>query len=73
MVNLVELNYDSLTDGTHMSAIGNEYGDIYEEQLDRAMKGRFNAKNGANHNKPEWFDELVLPLYNGNIVPKSKL
>lgn len=31
MVNLVELNFDSLIDGTHMSAIGNEYGDIYEE------------------------------------------
>lgn len=42
MVNLVELNYDSLIDGSYLSAIGNEYGDIYEEQLDRAMKSRFN-------------------------------
>lgn len=61
MVNLVELNYDSVIDGTGMSAIGNEYGDIYEEQLDRAMKGRFNSD--GKHNKPEWFDELCMPIY----------
>ena len=69
MVNLVELNYDSMMDGSHLSAIGNEYGDIYEEQLDRAMKGKFNSLE--THNKPDYFDELCLPFYNQTI--RSKL
>lgn len=68
MVNLVELNYDSMIDQTHMSSIGNEYGDIYEETLDRAMKGRMNSL-GA-HNKPDYFDELCAPIYTQVYKPK---
>lgn len=58
MVSLAELNYDSMIDGTYRSAIGNEYGDIYEEQLDRAMKSRLNKEP-----KVEYFDSLIKPMY----------
>ena len=40
-----------------MSCLGNEYGDIYETQLEWAMGNRFNKTS-----KPEFFDELVLPF-----------
>lgn len=30
MIPLVELNMDDLIDMSHLSAIGNKYGDIYE-------------------------------------------
>jgi hypothetical protein len=42
MIPLVELNMDDLIDMSHLSAIGNKYGDIYETQLDRAMNSRLN-------------------------------
>jgi len=44
MIPLVELNTRSEVDMSYMSCIGNEYGDIYETQLEWAMKSRFNKK-----------------------------
>lgn len=42
MIPLVELKSDELLDFSHMSAIGNKYGDIYERQLELAMNSRLN-------------------------------
>lgn len=42
MIPLVELNIDELIDMSHLSSIGNKYGDIYESMLERAMGSRLN-------------------------------
>lgn len=57
MVPLVELDTDSNQDQTYLSCIGNEYGDIYETQLEWAMESRMNHKE-----RPEYFEELILPF-----------
>ena len=51
MVPLTELQSDEIIDMTHLSAIGNQWGDIYETQLERAMGSRLNANP-----KPEYWD-----------------
>lgn len=68
MIPLVELNVDELIDMSHLSAIGNKYGDIYEAQLERAMNSRLNQKP-----KPEYWDSLVKPLMGMPIPPSAKL
>lgn len=67
MIPLVELNVDELIDMSHLSAIGNKYGDIYEAQLERAMNSRLNQKS-----KPDYWDSLVKPLM-GKPIPEAKL
>lgn len=52
---LVESLY--LPDHLVPSVIGNEFGDIYEQQLEQAKKSRHN-KNEV----PEYFDRLMKPL-----------
>ena len=54
-VPLVETLYfpDHLTP----SVIGNEFGDIYEQQLELAMKSRLNKKP-----VPEYFERLMKPV-----------
>ena len=59
MIPLVELNSDELQDMSHLSAIGNKYGDIYERQLELAMNSRLNKTA-----KPEYWDSLVKPVLN---------
>jgi len=57
MIPLVELKTDELLDHSHLSAIGNKYGDIYERQLELAMNSRLNKKD-----KPDYWDSLVKPI-----------
>lgn len=57
MIPLVELKSEELLDFSHMSAIGNKYGDIYERQLELAMGSRLNKQA-----KPEYWDSLVKPI-----------
>lgn len=59
MIPLVELTSDELQDMSHLSAIGNKYGDIYERQLELAMNSRLNKTA-----KPEYWDSLVKPILN---------
>ena len=40
------------------STIGNQYGDIYEMQLEYAQKSRLNINNEV----PEYFDRLMKPI-----------
>ena len=40
------------------SVIGNEYGDIYEQQLECAMNSRLNINNEV----PSYFDRLMKPV-----------
>jgi hypothetical protein len=42
MIPLVELKTNELFDQSYLSAIGNQYGDIYERQLELAMNSRVN-------------------------------
>jgi hypothetical protein len=42
MIPLTELNSDEIIDMSHLSAIGNKWGDIYEAQLERAMGSKLN-------------------------------
>jgi len=65
MIPLIELNTDELLDMSHLSAIGNKYGDIYEAQLERAMGSRLNSKI-----KPDYWDSLVKPILKHNPAPK---
>ena len=60
MISLVELHYDSEIDMSYLSAIGNEYGDIYETQLEWAMTSRLN-KNPI----PDYYETLIKPIYEG--------
>ena len=43
---------------SYLSAIGNEYGDIYETQLEWAMKSRLN-KNPI----PDYYKTIIRPIY----------
>jgi hypothetical protein len=61
MIPLVELNTDEILDMSHLSAIGNKWGDIYEAQLERAMESRLNKNS-----KLEFWDELVKPIMKAN-------
>ena len=40
------------------SVIGNEFGDIYEMQLEMAQKSRLNVDNEV----PEYFERLMKPI-----------
>jgi hypothetical protein len=60
MVSLVELNTRSELDLSYLSAIGNEYGDIYETQLEWAMNSRLN-KNPI----PDYYKTIIRPIYHG--------
>lgn len=72
IVQLVELDTISEVDQTYLSCLGNEYGDIYETQLEWAMNNRFNKSP-----RPEFFEELVLPFRKKTdaspMTPKAKL
>ena len=61
MIPLVELNSDEILDMSHLSAIGNKWGDIYEAQLERAMKSRLNKEP-----KLEFWETLVKPIMKAN-------
>lgn len=61
MIPLVELNTDEILDMSHLSAIGNKWGDIYEAQLERAMDSRLNKTS-----KLEFWDTLVKPIMKAN-------
>lgn len=61
IVPLTELNSDELVDQSHLSAIGNKWGDIYEAQLERAMSSRLNKTP-----KLEFWDTLVKPIMKAN-------
>ena len=58
MIGLVEL----LPEASHPSTIGNEYGDIYENQFDTAINSRMNNSSGQ-----------VPELYHTHIKPVMKL
>ena len=53
---LVETHY--MPDHVVPSVIGNEYGDIYEMQLEYAKKSRLNVNNEV----PEYFERLMKPI-----------
>ena len=53
---LAEAHY--LPDHITPSVIGNDYGDIYEMQLECAMKSRLNINNEV----PEYFERLMKPI-----------
>ena len=57
IVPLTELNSDEIIDMSHLSSIGNKWGDIYESQLERAINSRLNQQP-----KPDYWDTLVKPL-----------
>ena len=57
MIPLVELQTHELADMSYLSAIGNQYGDIYERQLELAINSRMNQKP-----KVDWWDSLVKPI-----------
>jgi len=59
MVDLVELRSD-FTDATYLSAIGNEYGDCYERQLEWAMTSRLNTGT-----VPDYFEKHMKPMFTG--------
>ena len=54
-ISLVETPY--MPDHFVPSVIGNEYGDIYEQQLEMAQKSRLNARE-----VPEYFERLMKPV-----------
>lgn len=60
ILNLVESLY--LPDHFIPSAIGNEYGDIYELQLELAKTSRQNA-----HDVPPYFNDLIKPILKGKL------
>ena len=60
MIPLVELNTTSEFDMSYLSTIGNEYGDIYESQLDWAMKSRLNKTP-----IPSYYETIIRPIYKG--------
>ena len=55
LLNLAESHY--LPDHMCPSTIGNEYGDIYEQQLEYAQKSRLN-----NEEVPHYFERLMKPI-----------
>ncbi len=65
MVCLTELNLDELYDMSHLSSIGNKWGDIYENQLEKAMNSKLNSKQ-----KPDYWETLVKPIMKGDIKAK---
>lgn len=58
LIPLIELNSEQFMDLCYLSAIGNKYGDIYESQLERAMNSKLSQKP-----KPDWFDDVVMPVF----------
>jgi hypothetical protein len=61
MIDLVEVRHD-FTDVIYMSAIGNEYGDIYERQLEWAMGSRLNTDK-----VPDYFEKHMKPMFKGKL------
>lgn len=59
MVDLVELRGD-YEDNSYMSAIGNQYGDCYERQLEWAMSSRLNKKK-----IPDYYEKHMKPIFHG--------
>lgn len=57
MISLVETRVGK-EDLNYMSSIGNQYGDIYENQLEVAMNSRLNQTE-----VPEYFETLIKPIY----------
>lgn len=57
MIPLVEARLGNF-DINFLSAIGNEYGDIYENQLENAINSRLNSEA-----RPEYWETLMKPIY----------
>jgi hypothetical protein len=51
---------------TDISSIGNQYGDIYETQLNYAVNSRLNKTHS-----PDYFESLVMPMVKN--APSAKL
>ena len=66
MISLVE--YKASFDDPYLdiSSIGNQYGDIYENQLNKAMDSRLNEDP-----IPEWYNDVVMPMIKN--APSAKL
>jgi Acyl-CoA oxidase len=60
MIPLTELDTTPELDMSYLSAIGNEYGDIYETQLEWAMKSRLNKDP-----IPDYFHTIIKPMAKG--------
>ena len=61
MVPLVEVRSD-LMDRSHMSCIGNQYGDKYETQLEWAMGSKMNQDP-----VPQFWESHMKPIYHGKL------
>lgn len=61
-VNLIELS--GISDHMITSAVGNKYGDIYEQHLDWAMTSRMNT---PGDNIPPKFMEYMGPILHGKL------
>jgi hypothetical protein len=51
-----------IPDHSHPSSIGNEFGDIYEQQLELAMASRLNKDE-----VPPYFEQLIKPILKGKL------
>ena len=60
ILNLAEAMY--IPDHVWPSNIGNEYGDIYEQQLELAKNSKLNQ-----HDVPPYFEELMKPILKGKL------
>lgn len=60
ILNLAETMY--IPDHAWPSVIGNEYGDIYEQQLELAQKSKLNQ-----HEVPPYFEQLIKPILKGKL------
>jgi len=58
MIPMIE--FIQLTDYSLLSAIGNTYGDIYEQQLELAMNSRLNKEQ-----VPPYFEKYQKPIMKG--------
>jgi hypothetical protein len=68
MIGLAEYKADILDNHyTDISSIGNQYGDIYEHQLNCASESPLNKQQ-----KPAYFDDVVMPIIRGGEL-KGKL
>ena len=61
MIPLVEARTD-LFDKSHLTCIGNPYGDIYETQLSWAMSSSLNKQP-----VPPYWESYMKPIYHGKL------
>jgi len=58
-------------DNLLVSNIGNQFGDIYEQQLEQAIDSRMQHEDIGGV-PPQW-EEYIKPFLHENIEPKAKL